>query len=148
MSNQMTISKDTVFKGEFHSKGKITLEGRVEGNGHVEGTLLVSRTGSWVGNIVTDIVIVEGAVEGNIAARQKLLLLANARVNGTLFSKCIHMEEGARFTGKLQMKSPALVGEIIDCLDDRSANRSADSEPQKQFKSDYPTQSLPNVEVA
>jgi cytoskeletal protein CcmA (bactofilin family) len=114
MKNLMTITGNSTIKGELRSQGKVKLEGRVEGGGLIDGTLLLSSSAVWIGNIVADIVIVEGTVDGNIVARQKLLLLADAKVTGKLYSSCIHMEEGAKFTGMLEMKSPAPLGLIND----------------------------------
>ena len=114
MKQVMTISKDTVIKGELRSKGKLKIEGKVEGSGLVEGTVLVARQGQWQGNLVADIVIIEGTVKGNIVAKQKFLMLSHAKVDGTVYSSNIHMDEGASITGKLQMKTPAPLGLQID----------------------------------
>jgi len=144
MKNLMTITGNSTFKGEFRSQGKVKLEGRVEGGGLVDGTLLLSPSAVWIGNIVADIVIVEGTVEGNIVARQKLLLLANARVTGKLYSSCVHMEEGAKFTGMLQMKSPAPLG----LINDPYSYRPEKNKSERQFHLDYQTHPYPDVEVA
>jgi len=114
MKNLLTITSNTMLKGEIRHKGNLKLEGRVEGGGLVEGTLLISTSAVWVGNIVADIIIVEGTVEGNIVARQKLLVLAKARITGKVYCSSVHMEEGVEFTGSMQMKLPAPLGLTSD----------------------------------
>jgi len=116
----MTVSKGTTLFGELRTNNKIKLEGRVEGSGIINNTLLVSSDGVWIGNIIADVVIVDGTVEGNIVAKQKLLLLANAKVFGSLYSKNIHVEKGAVLTGKLQMNAPAPLALINDPLNYKS----------------------------
>ena len=114
MKQVLTIPKDASLKGEIKCKGKVKLEGHVEGGGLVEGTVLVSRVGHWVGNIVADVVIIEGAVTGDIVAKQKLLMLPHGKVDGAVYSKNIHMDAGASVTGKVQMNTPAPLGLQID----------------------------------
>ncbi len=144
MKNLMTITGNSTIKGELRSQGKVKLEGRVEGGGLIDGTLLLSSSAVWIGNIVADIVIVEGTVDGNIVARQKLLLLADAKVTGKLYSSCIHMEEGAKFTGMLEMKSPAPLGLINDPF----SYQSEENQSVKQFHLEYQKHPYPDVEVA
>ena len=114
MKQVLSIPKDTSLKGEIKCKGKVKLEGHVEGGGLVEGTVLISRAGHWVGNIVADVVIVEGTVVGDIVAKQKLLMLSQGKVDGAVYSKNIHMDAGASVSGKLQMNTPAPLGLQID----------------------------------
>ncbi len=114
MKNEMTVSKETTLIGELRSSCKITLEGRIEGSGIINNTLFISSGAVWVGNIIADTVIIDGAVKGNIVAKQKLLLLSNAKVFGSLYSKNIHVDKGAAVTGKIQMNSPAPLGLIND----------------------------------
>lgn len=114
MKNEMTVSKETTLIGELRSNSKIKLEGRIEGSGIINNTLLISSGAVWVGNIIADTVIVDGAVKGNIVAKHKLLLLSNAKVFGSLYSKNIHVDNGAAVTGKIQMDSPAPLELIND----------------------------------
>jgi len=107
MKSEMTIPADTTLIGELRTNSKIIVEGRVEGSGLINNTLLISSGAVWVGNIIADVVIIDGAVRGNIVAKQKLLCLSNAKVFGSLYSKNIHVDPGAAVTGKIQMNTPA-----------------------------------------
>jgi len=114
MKNEMIIPADTTLIGELRTNSKITLEGRVEGSGIINNTLLISAGAVWVGNIIAETIIIDGSVKGNIVAKQKLLLLSNAKVFGSLYSQQINVENGAAVTGKMQMNAPAPLDLIND----------------------------------
>lgn len=147
MKQVMTIPKDTVLKGDLKSKGKINVDGQFDGGGIVEGSVLVSRFGTWNGNIVADVVVIEGTVKGNIVGKQKVLMLSHARVDGTVYSANIHMDEGASITGKLQMKTPAPLGLQIDPSNyvpmEEIMSDSHDESDARQDMHDEPTHGRP-----
>lgn len=140
----MTITENSTFKGELLNQGNVRLEGRVEGGGLVDGTLLLSSSAVWIGNIVADTIIIEGTVEGHIVARKKLLLLADARVTGKLYSSCVHMEKGAKFTGTLEMKLPA----PLDLINDPFSYQPEGIKSVNQLHLEYQNHPYPDVEVA
>lgn len=103
MKNFMTVTQETIIAGAFKSKGNVRFEGRLEGGGEVEGLLLISQRAKWKGNMVADIVIVEGSVRGDVVARDKLIVLNGAIIVGNLYSPNIQIHPGARITGGMQM---------------------------------------------
>ncbi len=103
MKNFMTVTQDTIISGAFKSKGNVRFEGRLEGGGEVEGLLLIAVSAKWKGNIVADIVIVEGSIRGEVVARDKLIVLNGAIIVGNLYSPNIQIHPGARITGGMQM---------------------------------------------
>jgi len=105
MKNFMTVTQDTIISGAFKSRGNVRFEGRLEGGGEVEGLLLIAVSAKWKGNIVADIVIVEGSVRGEVVARDKLIVLNGAIIVGNLYSPNIQIHPGARITGGMQMNA-------------------------------------------
>ena len=110
----MTVSSDTTIIGALRSKGRIKVDGRVEGDGEVDGMVLLSPDSYWKGSVSADIVIVEGTVDGDILARNKLEIHPNARINGRLFSPMIFIGNGARVTGDVRMKGIGTLHMLTD----------------------------------
>ncbi|MDH5544361.1 MAG: polymer-forming cytoskeletal protein [Gammaproteobacteria bacterium] len=101
-----TIPAETTLIGEIRSKGKMRIEGHVEGTGDIDGMLLLTRQCVWKGKIIADVVIVEGTMEGDIIARQKLEIYSNAKISGSIICPKISIMEGASVNGTLRMKQP------------------------------------------
>lgn len=104
MRGFMTISRDTILSGAFRTKGKVRFEGRLEGGGTVDGILLIAHSAKWKGNVVGDIVIIQGSVRGDIVAREQLIVLNGARIVGNLYSPVIKVDPGAQVTGGMMMR--------------------------------------------
>ncbi len=108
----ITIPEGTTFIGEMRSKGRMRFNGRMEGSADVNGSIIVGKPCVWVGRICADVVIVEGRVEGDIVARQKLELRHDAYVLGHIKSPNIAISEGARLHGDVDMAPPRPIGLI------------------------------------
>jgi len=90
-------------EGMLRGKGNFKVAGRVVGESDVEGALLLDERGSWRGKIVADVVVIAGAVEGDIIARKQLELQGTAVVKGNLESPIIAIDKGAEHEGSLKM---------------------------------------------
>lgn len=104
MKNFMTITQDTIISGGFRSKGNVRFEGRLEGGGQIYGLLLIAEPAKWKGNVVADIIVIEGSIIGEVVAKEKLIVLNSARVVGNLYSPSIQIAPGAKITGSMKMK--------------------------------------------
>lgn len=93
--------------GELTGRGEIRLEGRVEGGCKVEGALTLAPGAHCQGNIIADVVIIEGTLNGAVVASRQLVLTATARVTGKLYSSNIQIEQGAKITGVVYMRDLA-----------------------------------------
>jgi len=99
-----SVGEGTSFNGSFSGGENIVVRGQVKGKSDVDGVVVVAETGKWVGELVADVVIVEGCVEGDIIAREKIEVQATAKINGNLFSPVIAIESGAVHVGHIDMK--------------------------------------------
>jgi cytoskeletal protein CcmA (bactofilin family) len=104
--NMITIPANTTLIGEIRSAGRIRIEGRVEGTGDIDGLLLLTNECVWKGKLTADVVIIEGTVEGEIIAREKLEIHAKSNINGKVTSPLISIAEGAVVNGTLKMGKP------------------------------------------
>jgi len=89
------IPKNSTIIGELRCDGATRVDARVEGEGNINGVLLISQSCVWVGKITADKIIVEGTVEGQIIARQKLQLASKAKVSGKISAPEMHISPGA-----------------------------------------------------
>jgi len=99
------VGKSARVQGDVEFTGGLHLDGRVAGNvravGDPAATLSVSETGSIEGSVEVPNVMLNGAVTGDILARDRVVLGAKARVQGNVHYGIIEMTLGAEIMGKL-----------------------------------------------
>ena len=98
------VSGDVDFEGGLHLDGRVM--GSVRSGGAAESTLSVSESGSVEGTVHVPNVMLEGTVRGDIHARERVVLGANARVEGNVYYGIIEMTLGAQIIGKLIRLAP------------------------------------------
>ncbi len=98
------IGKDSLFTGTMEVKGTLRVDGRVKGKIISDETVSIGATGEVEADIDAKVVVVAGAVVGNIHTSEKLEMQAKARVLGDIVTKSIVIEQGAIFHGSCQMK--------------------------------------------
>ena len=99
------VGKSAKVAGDVEFTGGLHLDGRVAGNVRADddptATLSVSETGAIDGNVEVPNVVLNGAVRGDIFARDRVVLGATARVQGNVHYGVIEMTLGAEIKGKL-----------------------------------------------
>jgi cytoskeletal protein CcmA (bactofilin family) len=90
---------DVEFTGGLHLDGKVI--GNVRGAADGKSQLSVSEHGTVEGSVEAGAVILNGTVNGDIVARERIQLGAEARVNGNVSYGIIEMAPGAIITGRL-----------------------------------------------
>ena len=91
--------------GDLSTDGKVRVEGRIQGTIRAGKEVIIGKGGEVHGDIVTDQAVVGGVVRGSISAENRLELQASCDIEGMIRAKVqhLHMEEGARFNGQVQM---------------------------------------------
>lgn len=109
------IGKTARLSGDLEFAGGLHLDGQILGNvTAVPGTsssLSVSESGSIEGAVEVPNVMLNGTVRGDIHARQRLVLGANARVEGNVSYGVIEMTLGAQIMGRLTQVAEQEAGE-------------------------------------
>jgi cytoskeletal protein CcmA (bactofilin family) len=99
------VGRSAKVEGDIDFAGGLHLDGRVAGNVRADAdptaTLSVSETGSIEGSVEVPNVMLNGAVTGDILARERVVLGAKARVQGNVHYGVIEMTLGAEIKGKL-----------------------------------------------
>jgi cytoskeletal protein CcmA (bactofilin family) len=99
------MDQGTEFLGELRFRNTFRVDGRIKGKIVSDNTLIVGETGNVEADIDCGIVSIRGAVHGRVHGREKIELLAGARVRGTLVSPKLVIEDGAFFQGDCDMAS-------------------------------------------
>src|SRR5512147_1769146 len=97
------LGKGTEFKGVLSFAGTIRVDGRVEGEILSKDTLIAGDGAFLQGEITVGTLISSGKIVGNVAAGQKVHLLAPATIQGTIKTPKLIIEEGVSFDGKSEM---------------------------------------------
>jgi cytoskeletal protein CcmA (bactofilin family) len=93
------LQGDLEFAGGLHLDGRIT--GNVRSSAADGGALSVSESGFIEGSVEVTNIVMNGTVNGDMIARERLVLGEKARVNGNVHYGVIEMASGAVITGKL-----------------------------------------------
>jgi cytoskeletal protein CcmA (bactofilin family) len=101
------LDHTTELVGELRFKEVFRVDGRLRGRVFSENALIIGESAIVEADIDCAVVSISGTVKGHVQGRQRLELLAGARVEGTLVSPRLVIEEGAFFQGQCDMKSAA-----------------------------------------
>ncbi len=102
--NVSVIGPTLVFKGELSADEDLIIEGHIEGTiAHHRKNLTVGKQGRVKADIHASSVIIEGQLVGDIHSDGVVSLARGADVKGDIFCARIVMQDGARFTGKIDM---------------------------------------------
>ena len=79
----------------FAQAGKVSA---VEGE---RAVLMLAETGSIEGEVRAPVVLLNGRLDGDVHAAERVELAANARVQGNVHYRVVEMNAGAQLTGRL-----------------------------------------------
>jgi cytoskeletal protein CcmA (bactofilin family) len=95
-------SKVTV-KGSISGNQDLIVHGRVEGRVGLENRLTVEEDGSVQAEVEVLEATVKGELKGEVVASKAAILLPTARMVGNIRAPRVVIEEGARFSGNIEM---------------------------------------------
>jgi cytoskeletal protein CcmA (bactofilin family) len=98
------VGNGTVLTGETNFQAMLRVDGHLTGRVTSEnGTLIIGSTGKVDANIAVAAAVVNGIVNGDIMATEKIEFGRTARVTGNVQTPCLVMEEGAILEGNCSM---------------------------------------------
>src|SRR5580704_14860280 len=98
------IGKSVVVKGELSGSEDLYVDGQVEGSIALKGnSLTVGPNGQVKASVDAKGVVVQGKLDGNIQASDRVELRKSAIVNGDIATQRIAIEEGAFRKGKVDI---------------------------------------------
>lgn len=110
IGRQSEITGDVRFAGGLHVDGRV--KGKVTAGTDKNTVLSVSESGAVEGDVRVPHVVLNGTVEGDVHASQRLTLSAKARVNGNVYYKLIEMTSGAVINGQLVYEGDEKIAKI------------------------------------
>lgn len=96
---QVTLHGDLVFSGGLYVEGRI--HGKVIAEEGAPAVLTLAEQGRIEGEIQVPVVIINGELQGDVYASERVELAAKARVLGNVHYKVVEMRAGATLTGRL-----------------------------------------------
>lgn len=102
------IGKSVVIKGELSGSEDLYLDGQVEGSIEMAGNrLTIGPNGKVKANVTARSAVVQGRLEGNVRASDRVDLKQSAIVLGDIATQRISIEEGAYFKGGVDIQREA-----------------------------------------
>jgi cytoskeletal protein CcmA (bactofilin family) len=106
-SDQATIGKSLVVKGEVTGSESLYIDGKVEGAINLPGNrVTVGRNGQVSANISAREIVVLGKVRGNMNASDRVDIRSEGSLTGDVIAQRISIEDGAFFKGGIDIRKP------------------------------------------
>lgn len=104
MRGTSRISSGIRIKGEISGNDDLYIDGQAEGQFHFpQSKVTVGPNGKVKANIEAREIVVEGIVTGDLKASANVQLGGSSRVQGSLITPRIAIDDGARLRGKVEM---------------------------------------------
>ncbi len=97
------LYKGSRVTGQLTFQGSARIEGNVDGEIQCHGTLTIGERAEVRAKISGDVVVIRGRVEGNVVAKEKVELVAPARLFGNIDAPRLVITEGVVFDGDCSM---------------------------------------------
>jgi cytoskeletal protein CcmA (bactofilin family) len=111
------IGPRVVIKGDIEFSGGLYVEGRIVGKIiAVEANtavITVAEQGHVEGEVHSPIVIIAGALTGDVHASERIELAPTAKVQGNIYYKVVEMAAGATLTGRLIHADASLAQQVV-----------------------------------
>jgi cytoskeletal protein CcmA (bactofilin family) len=97
------IGSKITIRGQVSGNQDLVVEGRIEGRVSLENRLTVEESGSIEADLEVVDASFKGEVRGDVTASRSAVLHPTARVVGNIRAPRLVIEEGARFSGSVEM---------------------------------------------
>ena len=98
--NVTNLTSDVEIKGTIKFNNILKIDGKFQGELITnDGDVIVGKTGAIKANVKVKNAIIEGEVDGNVIASEKVELKQNAKLIGDLKARTLLIEEGVVFVG-------------------------------------------------
>jgi cytoskeletal protein CcmA (bactofilin family) len=98
------IGSKITIRGQVSGNQDLVVEGRIEGRVSLENRLTVEESGTIEADVEVVDASFKGEVRGDVTASRSAVLHPTARVLGNIRAPRLVIEEGARFSGSVEME--------------------------------------------
>jgi len=107
-STPAVLGNTVTIKGEITGSEDLVINGHVEGSVSLGGNIVtIGDEGRVIADLYASEVEVEGTVDGDIVAEDKITIRSEGTVTGNIKAPRIVLEEGCQFKGSVAMDSSA-----------------------------------------
>ena len=99
------VGPNITIEGTLSGSEPVLIEGNVRGNIKLSGSLHIGTKARVEATVHARNVVVEGKLDGDLSADDRVELVASATVNGNIKAPKIIVAEGAKFRGSVDMGS-------------------------------------------
>jgi cytoskeletal protein CcmA (bactofilin family) len=106
-SDQATLGKGLIIKGEITGTESLFIDGKVEGSINLPGNrVTVGRNGQVAASIIAREIVILGKIRGNVSASDRVDIRAEGALTGDVAAARISIEDGAFFKGGIDIRKP------------------------------------------
>lgn len=137
-----TIGASTRINGELQADEDLLIEGSFTGTLILrKHTLTIGSHGQVKGTAFANSVTVEGTIEGDLYASERISIRKGAQVKGNILSPRVSLEDGAVLRGSVEMDPEAIKDAIKSEFgdEDKLSSKPVDSKPTA-----VPSRPMPN----
>jgi len=98
------IGNTTTLEGNLHFTGVLKIDGNIKGNLIAESNdsvLILDEAGKIEGEVRVPSMIINGSINGNVYASEKIDLYPQAKIMGDVHYNLLEMEVGAEVNGRM-----------------------------------------------
>jgi cytoskeletal protein CcmA (bactofilin family) len=107
-SERATIGRSITIRGDVGGDEDLLIQGQVDGSVTLDlHSVTVGSQGRVHANITGRVIIVEGQVEGDLKAKEQIILRSSANVMGDISAPRVVLDDGASFRGLVDMGAAA-----------------------------------------
>jgi len=103
----VVVGNGARFEGLLSFWGRARVEGAMRGEVHADGVLEVGPDATLAAHIEVDVLVVEGRVEGDVVARERVEIRDGGRVSAEVATPRLVLSEGGVLDGRLTMTARA-----------------------------------------
>lgn len=128
------LYKGSRVSGQLSFQGPAKIDGVVDGEIHCQAALTIGEGAEVRAKISGGIVVIRGKVEGNVTAKEKVELLAPARLTGNVKAPRVVISEGVVFDGDCSMGVAKSTGGVAHSQTD--SNEKPAAGPKAKLQAD------------
>jgi cytoskeletal protein CcmA (bactofilin family) len=100
--SKLIVGQKIKLKGEIADCDTLVVEGQVEAT--MESRVIqIAESGTFKGSVQVEVAEINGTFDGDLTARQKLVIHSTGKVTGTIRFGKIVIEEGGQLSGDVQV---------------------------------------------
>ncbi len=97
------LGPDAKFKGDLSFDSSAKVLGRVEGSIVSKGKVFIANGSTCKANVKANEVAIEGFIEGNVEATERIEIKAKGRITGDIVASRMTMGDGASIDGHVRI---------------------------------------------